>query len=342
MNSRRPFGPIIGALALVAALAFPLTALAATYIHDGAQMLSTDAATRLDARLGAFADQTHKSVVVVTVPSLNGSTLDAAAQQAFSQYNVNGVLIFVALNDRKDAIVPDSASAHAAWFSPSILAPIRRSMESQFKAEDYSGGITNAAETILSIYRSHLGSLDAPVRNGAPVSYGNAGTANYAPHRRGPSTFFWLVLLGIGFFVFRSVMRASTQRPPYGPMGGPPAAGPMGGPPAPGPTGAPMGYGGGMGGGGFMSGLLGGLGGAWLGNQLFGGGMGGGMGGMGGGSNIADASQMGSPDAGGWTGDAGQADMSGGSSGDFGGGGFGDMGGGGFGDMGGGGDSGGW
>ncbi len=308
-------------------------------------MLSPTTAARLERSLSAFNAETGKQVVVVTVPSLGGTGLHAAAQQAFSQYAVNGVMIFVALAEHKDIIVPDAAGVRAGWFTPPIIAPIRQAMEAQFKAADTNGGITDAAETLVGIYRSHLGSLQnatAPARSyGAPATIPGSGIATPVSNRKGPSPMFWLIVLIVGFLVVRSIARASAQRPPYGQMGGPPA-GPVG-PTGSAPMGTPMGYGGGMMGGGLFSGLLGGLGGAWLGNQLFGGGgmMGGGM--MGGGPNIADASQMGAPDGGGWGGDAGQADMGGASSGDFGSGGFGDMGGGfGGGDMGGGGDSGGW
>ena len=352
MNLCSRWARLSATLAAFAALAFPVAARAASFVHDGANMLSPTAAARLDRSLSAFNAETGKQVVVVTVPSLGGTGLHAAAQQAFSQYAVNGVMIFVAMAEHKDIIVPDAAGVRAGWFTPSIVAPIRQAMEAQFKAADFNGGITDAAGTLVGIYRSHLGSLqnaNAPARSyGVPATVPAAGIASPVQHRKGPNVVFWLIVFIVGFLVLRSIMRASAQRPPYGPMTGPMAGGPPAGPVAPtggAPMGQPMGYGGGgMMGGGFLSGLLGGLGGAWLGNQLFGGGgmMGGGM--MGGGSNIADASQMGAPDAGGWGGDAGQADMGGASSGDFGGGGFGDMGGGGFGggDMGGGGDSGGW
>ncbi len=340
MNVRSRWARLSATLAVLGALALPVAARAANFVHDGAKMLSPSTVAQLDSSLSAFNAQTGKQVVVVTVPSLGGTGLHAAAQQAFSQYGVNGVMIFVAMAEHKDIIVPDAAGVRAGWFTPSIIAPIRQAMEAQFKAADFNGGITDAAGSLVGIYRSHLGSLqnaNAPVRSyGAPATIPAAGLASPVQHRKGPNVVFWLIIFIVGFLVVRSIMRASAQRPPYGPVGGP-----MGGPPT-GPVpptgGAPMGYGGGgMMGGGFFSGLLGGLGGAWLGNQLFGGG------GMMGGPNVADASQMGTPDAGGWGGDAGQADMGGASGGDFGGGGFGDMGGGGFGgDMGGGGDSGGW
>ena len=253
MNLRNRWARLSATLAVLGALAVPVAARAASFVHDGAKMLSPSTVAQLDNNLSAFTAQTGKQVVVVTVPSLGGNGLHAAAQQAYSQYAVNGVMIFVAVAEHKDIIVPDAAGVRAGWFTPSIIAPIRQAMEAQFKAADFNGGITDAAGSLVGIYRSHLGSLqnaNAPVRAyGAPATVPGAGIASPVQHRKGPNVVFWLILFIVGFLVVRSIMRASAQRPPYGPMGGPPAG------PVPPTGGAPMGYGGGdMGGGGDSGG----------------------------------------------------------------------------------------
>jgi uncharacterized membrane protein YgcG len=340
-----------GLFALVfAAAATALPAFAATnFVQDQAGMFSAGTVSALQQRIGAFNAQTGKEIVVVTTPSLGGATLQQAAEQAFTQQNVNGVLIYIARDDRKDIIVPDAAGVRAGWFTPDVIRSIRTTMESQFKTENYDGGITSAVEGILNVYRAHVGSLH---RTGGATDAGVAGTTPGLPSTGGfHLSMFWLiVLIVIGFLVIRAIIRAfSTPR-----YGGPGMMGGPGGMPGAGgmpPGGYGPGYGGygyGGGGGSFWSGLLGGLGGAWLGNEMF---RGGGFGGGG----IADASQGGvAPtgdagggnvaDAGGWGNDAGQADMGGASAGDWSGGGFGGDGGGGFGGGdfgGGGGDSGG-
>ena len=95
----------------------------------------------------------------MTTPSLGGATLQNAAETAFSQQSVNGVLIFIARDDRRDIIVPDRAGAQAGWFTPDVLRSIRTSMEAQFRSENYDAGITGAVDAILNVYRAHLGSL---------------------------------------------------------------------------------------------------------------------------------------------------------------------------------------
>ncbi|MDQ6931323.1 MAG: TPM domain-containing protein, partial [Candidatus Eremiobacteraeota bacterium] len=253
-----------------------------SYVIDNASLLSPQTVTAIDQRVSAFNAQTGKEVVVQTVTSLGGSPIRDAAGKAFSDLGVNGVLIYIAKDDRKDFIVPDAAGTRAGWFSPSIFSPIYQSMGAQFKNGDYDGGVTTGVDSVLGIYRSHMSSLGgasgavAPVRTRANAPYASSPTGGF--HLSG----FWLiVLLVVAFLVIRSIIRAmSAPRMPMG-YGGPPAAP---GAPGYGQQGYGPGYGGmGGGGGSFFSGMLGGLGGAFLGNELFGGRGGGGGGGNSGG-----------------------------------------------------------
>jgi uncharacterized protein len=319
----------IAALALaLCAIIVALPAAARDFVQDGAGMFSASTVAGLNDRIGNFQSQTGKEVVVVTVPSLGGAPLQSAAQTAFAQQAVNGVLIFIAKDDRRDIIVPDRAGA--GWFTSDVLRDIRQTMEGQFRSENYDAGITSAVAGVLNVYRAHLESLHNGSSHaaGAPMTT-PAGASSGGIHL---SMFWWIIIIIVGFLVLRSILRA-TSGPRY--YGGAPGAGAPGAMP---PAGYGPGYGGYGGGGSFWSGLLGGLGGAWLGNEMFGG-----RGAIG----PADAGQAAQPDAGGgwggdsggWQSDAGQADIGGASGGDWSGGGFGGDGGGG--DFGGGGDAGG-
>jgi uncharacterized membrane protein YgcG len=325
------------------------SAAASTPIQDGAGMFSAATVSQLNQQISDFSAQTGKQIVVVTVPSLNGKPLADAAQAVFTQQNINGVLIFIAKDDREDYFLPDDATAQ--FFPQPTVASIRQSMESLFKAEDYDGGITSAVNNTLNVFRAHLNSAPA---NGAANSYNYPAQTNshFAARRTlGGFSHMWtlIILIVVGYLVLRSIFRAMRPRY-YGPgpgvppgQGGPAAGGPGYGGPGYGGYGYGPGYYGG--GGGFWSGLLGGLGGAWLGNEMFGN--------RGNtiieqpGTNVMPTDQSGGSwgggDAGGWANDAGQADMGAGSGGDWSGGGFGgggDFGGGGFG--GGDGGGGGW
>ncbi|HEY1882859.1 MAG TPA: TPM domain-containing protein [Candidatus Cybelea sp.] len=325
---------ILGAIWLCAAAA----ASAKDFVQDQAGMFSTATVAQLNMQISSFNAATGKEIVVLTVPSLGGAPLQSAAQNAFSQQSVDGVLIFVARDDRRDIIVPDRNGVQAGWFTPDVLRDIRTSMEAQFRSENYDAGITGAVSAILNIYRAHRGELNRPQPGGAGAAAPAARNTSRLGHI---SMFWWVIIAVIGFLLLRSVLRA-VSRPRYYGGSAPPAA-PPGTPPGPG-YGPPPGYGyGGYGGGGsFWSGLLGGLGGAWLGNELFRGGGAGGILPGGSGQSAPDAGgSWGANDSGGWQSDAGQSDMGSASGGDWSGGGFGDSGGGGGDFGGGGGDSGG-
>jgi uncharacterized membrane protein YgcG len=329
----------LAALVLITGLAAaPALAARSSYVIDQAAMLSPDAVTRINSEVSSLAAQTGKEVVVQTVATTAGVPIRDAASKAFSDQGVNGVLIFIAKDDRKDFIMSDRAGTQAGWFSPEIFAPIYSAMGAQFKNGDYDGGVTTAVESILGIYRSHLNSFGNGNGAPAPLRQQTASTANYPATGGFHLSMFWLiVLLVVAFLVIRSILRAMSA--PRAGYGGPPVAP---GAPGYGSQGYGPGYGGMGGGGSFFSGLLGGLGGAFLGNELFRGG-GGSLGGGGGTDQGGSWGGGNAPsDGGGWTSDAGAGDASsGGGGGDWSGGGF-DGGGGDFGGGGGGDSGGGW
>ena len=107
---KRPFA--LACLAL--ALTLPaLPAAARDFVQDQAGMFSASTVSSLNERIGNFSAQTGKEIVVMTVPSLGNATLQDAANTAFSRQSVNGVLIFIARDDRRDIIVPDRAGVQA-------------------------------------------------------------------------------------------------------------------------------------------------------------------------------------------------------------------------------------
>ncbi|HEY1653984.1 MAG TPA: TPM domain-containing protein [Candidatus Tumulicola sp.] len=339
----KPFTAIAFPALLVALLA-PLPAAARAYVQDGARMFSPSQIEVVDQRIATFNGATGKEVVVVTVPSLNGASLQDAAAKVFSEQAVNGVLIFIARDDRKDIIVPDRSGSQAGWFTPEVLRSIRAQMEREFHTEAFDSGLLYGVDGVLAVYGQHL-QAQAAANMRARIPSKALATAN-APIGGGLhiSMFWWIVIIVVGFLILRSVMRAFSA-PRYGAPGMPPGPVPPGGVPPAGGYGPGYGYGGG--GGSFWSGLLGGLGGAWLGNEMFGRGGGAAAGpadaAQSGGGDAGGSWGAGSSDSGGLQSDAGQADMGGSSGGDWSGGGFGgDFGGGGDGGGGGGDSGGGW
>jgi len=313
----------------VAATLAPAFAARGSYVVDDAHLLSQTAIAQLNQQIGDFNAQTGKEVVVVTTPSLNGVSPDAALERSFAQNQVNGVEIFIAKDEKQIKVAGDRASRQ--FFPSGSFNTIYQAMKPYFAQGNFDQGVETGVSLVLNTYRGHESSLN---RGRQPVGAGTSRSVQRSSSSGGFSMgwIWWIIILAVIFFIIRGIFRAMSGPRMYG---GGPGYGPGG--PGYGP-GYGGGYGGGMGGGGFWSGLLGGLGGAWLGNELFGGrnnNFGGGAdGGSWAGTGGVDPGT--SADASGWQSDAGQIDMS-----NTGGGGWGDSGGGDSGGGWGGGDSGG-
>ena len=148
------FGSAVVALvALVVSFALPAFA-RSSYVQDDAHLFSPATVSSLNSTIGAFSSQTGKEVVVVTVPSLDGATPQAAAEKAFAQQNVNGVLVYLSKAEKKQGVIPDRAAA--AFFPSGEIDTIRRAMRGYFRTGDYDTGITTGVNLILDQYRSHI------------------------------------------------------------------------------------------------------------------------------------------------------------------------------------------
>jgi len=318
----------LGAALVVVALNLGPAVARDQYVVDNAHLFSAATVAATNTRITDFAATTGKEVYVYTTPSLDGDTIDSAAERVFAQQQVNGVMIFISKSPKKIGVYPDHASR--AFFPAGTTGSIRDAIAASFNSGNFDQGLQNGVSLTINLYRSHL-----PAR----TSY-NPNTS-LVPHSSGGFSMKWIfffLIIVVAFLVLRALFRALFTPRVVGPMSGPGPYGMNQGPGyGPGYGGPGMGMGMGMGGGGFWSGLLGGLGGAWLGNEIFGGHNfgGGNFGGAGFGGTDA-----GSGDQSGFQSDPGQIDMGNASSGDWGSGG-GDSGGGwGGGDGGGGG--GGW
>ena len=134
--------------------AFALPALAADVpyltgrIVDNAEILSPAAREQLDAKLAAHETATSNQVVVLTLESLDGESIEGFATRVFDEWKLgqkgkdNGVLVIVAPNDRRDAhrggLRPRGHADRRA--APARI--IRDRMTPLFKAGHYDDGVT--------------------------------------------------------------------------------------------------------------------------------------------------------------------------------------------------------
>lgn len=152
-------GPCLFAVLLAL---LPLTALAQTFppltgrVVDAANILKPEERSALEAKLKAYEGKTSDQVVVATVPSLEGTSVEDYANRLFRHWqlgqkkNDNGVLLLVAPNDRKVRIEVGYGLEGALTDALSKVI-ITTALAPQFKSGDFAGGIDAGVDAILSI-----------------------------------------------------------------------------------------------------------------------------------------------------------------------------------------------
>jgi len=125
-------------------------------VTDNAEILSAPMRKTLTDRLKAHEERTGNQIAVLTVPSLEGESIEGYAEEVFKAWKLgqkgkdNGILLVVAPQDRRmrievgyglEGTLPDSAAGSI----------IRNVMTPKFKAGDYNGGIEAGVSAILMV-----------------------------------------------------------------------------------------------------------------------------------------------------------------------------------------------
>lgn len=144
----------------LAGLTSPLLALEVPYltgrVTDNAQLLSAEARRNLSEQLKAHEEKTGNQVVVLTVPSLEGESIEGFAVRVFEDWKLgikgkdNGVLIIVAPQDKRMRI-------EVGYGLEGVLTDltagriIQQTMAPHFKAGDFDTGITAGALAVVQV-----------------------------------------------------------------------------------------------------------------------------------------------------------------------------------------------
>lgn len=145
----------------------------AFFVNDYAYILSADTEEYLQNVAVQLQEQTTAQVVVVTIDSLNGETIENYAYQLFREWGIgtagdnNGVLILVAAGDRQSRIevgyglegaLPDGKTGR---IQDNYMIPF-------FREGDYDSGVYNGflaiVREVYAEYGIEPGSLDTPSR----------------------------------------------------------------------------------------------------------------------------------------------------------------------------------
>jgi uncharacterized protein len=122
-------------------------------VYDGAQIIPDATEAQIDAKLRALSKDTGKTLIVATVPSLDGMEVEEYAVKLFETWGIGdaakdeGALILVAPNERRsrievgfgsEAVLPDALAGRI----------IDQEMIPRFKAGDFGGGIAATADAV--------------------------------------------------------------------------------------------------------------------------------------------------------------------------------------------------
>lgn len=114
-----------------------------------------DASERsLDNQLHRFYDRTCQAVVVATVPTLKGKTIESYATGLFNRWGIgsadrdDGILLLVAPTERKVRIEV-GLGLERAMPNAAAAAIIRNDMLPSYRAGDFPGGIAHGIDAIL-------------------------------------------------------------------------------------------------------------------------------------------------------------------------------------------------
>jgi len=125
-------------------------------VVDNAELLDAQAQSRLESTLAAHEEATGEQVVVVTLPDLQGETIEDYGYQLGRHWGIgqqgedNGALLIVAMQERAVRIEVGYGlegrltDAQSSRIINQIITPA-------FRQGDYSGGITQGADAIIKV-----------------------------------------------------------------------------------------------------------------------------------------------------------------------------------------------
>jgi uncharacterized protein len=173
-------------------------------VNDLADMIGDDLEERLDIRLGQLEADTGAQVAVLTVPSLEGESIEDFSMRVVETWQLgrtdvdDGVLVLVARDDRLMRIEIGYGLEGALTDAQSHRI-IRSLMAPRFRGGDFDGGIDAAVGAIEKAIRGE----PLPLPDQQPA--GDIGTG--AP---GPGWLFMLALFGLPFIQAALAARGSA------------------------------------------------------------------------------------------------------------------------------------
>lgn len=223
MAAIRRFGVMVPAFGLALALVLWLGPAAAdpTFpsltgrVVDDAQLLGADTEEELTSDLKALEDKSSDQLVVVTLPSLQGYSIEEFGYQLGRHWGIgtkqlsNGVLLIVAPNDHKVRIEVGRGLEPILTDSLSKII-IENSILPRFRTGDFAGGIKDGVRDIVLVLTGDAAEVEerAKARHDADQ-----------PAIDWLMVIFWVLMLSwIAYSVYRSARYASKTGRSTGPV----------------------------------------------------------------------------------------------------------------------------
>lgn len=185
-------------------------------VYDGANVIDPAAEQALDRRLRQYNRDTGRAVIVATVPSLAGLTIEMYAVELFESWGISGektdegVLLLVAPEDRELRI--ESGYGTTAALTDALSGRIiRNTIVPRFREGDFSGGIVAGVDAIIGV-------LDADPATREAIEEAEAAARRDGGERGGASivgVIFWISMIG-GFMLLFGRGGRGRQRRRYG------------------------------------------------------------------------------------------------------------------------------
>ncbi len=127
-------------------------------VVDAANLMDDQSERALNSRLEALENATSDQLVVVTVPSLNGQTIESFALGLGKRWGIgradvdNGVIILVAPTERKVRV--EVGLGLEGLVTDARAGEVVKAMLARFKANDYAGGLGVGVDRIDQLLRS--------------------------------------------------------------------------------------------------------------------------------------------------------------------------------------------
>jgi len=152
-------------------------------VTDDAQILSAETRKSITERLKAHEEKTTNQIAVLTVPSLEGESVEDYALAVFNEWKLgqkgkdNGILLIVAPKDRRMRIEV-GYGLEGAMTDGTAGSIIRNVITPHFKNNDFNGGIDEGVSAIISVLEGGQAPED---KAGAGTAAGAKGSLIEAP-----------------------------------------------------------------------------------------------------------------------------------------------------------------